>query len=223
MSQPTLGLRERKKQLTRSTIADTALQLVLEKGLERVTLEEIARIAFVSPRTVSNYFSGKEEAIAAAGRNLSDSIVDDLAERPADEAPLESVFQVTVKFIRSLTPNELEAQRQKRRLGEQYPAIKAYLTARYELAEELTRPAMAARSGTDLDGIYPWLLAASAVAAVKVTVARWATTDTDREELLRMINASFAHLQNGLQAPPQTGEEKPSDWHWMMSWPSPAE
>src|SRR4051794_16091576 len=123
MSQSTLGLRELKKQMTRSSIADTTLQLVVEKGLEHVTLEEIARIAFVSPRTVSNYFSCKEEALAAAGRNLSDTVIDDLARRPVDEPPLESMHRVTIDFIRSLTPDELDAQRQKRRLGERYPAI----------------------------------------------------------------------------------------------------
>ena len=85
MNQPTLGLRERKKQLTRSSIADTTLQLVVELGLDHVTLEQIAHIAFVSPRTVSNYFSCKEEAVAAAGRNLSDTIMEDLARRPAGE------------------------------------------------------------------------------------------------------------------------------------------
>jgi len=198
MSQSPLGLRERKKQLTRASIADTTLRLALEKGLDHITIEEIAQVAFVSPRTVSNYFSCKEEAVAAAGRNLTDTIADDLAGRPLDEAALESLHQVTLEFISSLTPVELDAQRQKRQLGERYPAIQAYLTARYEMAEELARPAIAGRIGADVDDIYPWLLAAAAVAAVRVTATRWARSQGGREELTRMVDDAFADLQRGL-------------------------
>jgi len=206
VSQPIVGLRELKKEISRNSIADATLELVLERGLERVTINDIARVAFVSPRTVSNYFSGKEEAIAAAGRNLSDTIVEDLSRRPADEPALESIHRVTIAFIRSLTPEQLNAQRQQRRLGDRYPAINAYLTARFELVEELTRPVVAARTGTDLDtDIYPWLVAASAVAAVRVAVMRWAASDADCDELTRMLDSAFAHLRDGLEtlhAPP---------------------
>jgi AcrR family transcriptional regulator len=200
MSQSPVGLRELKKQLTRDSIADVTLQLTLEQGLEHVTINDIARVAFVSPRTVSNYFSGKEEAIAAAGRNLSDTIIDDLARRPADEPALESMHRVTIDFIHSLTPDQLEAQRHKRRLGNRYPGINAYLTARYDLVEELTRPVLAVRTGTDIDtDIYPWLLAASAVAAVRVAVMRWAVSEADRDELTSMLDGAFARLKDGLE------------------------
>ena len=56
------GLRELKKQITREAIADAARQLALGNGLDHVTLDEIAHVAFVSPRTVSNYFSCNGEA-----------------------------------------------------------------------------------------------------------------------------------------------------------------
>ena len=85
MRQTSIGLRDLKKQITRTSIASAALRLAVERGLEQVTLDEIAEQAFVSPRTVSNYFSGKEEAIAAAGRDLQDSIIEDLARRPTND------------------------------------------------------------------------------------------------------------------------------------------
>ena len=199
MSEPVLGLRERKKQLTRASIADATLQLAVEKGMEQVTIEDIARAAFVSARTVSNYFSCKEEAVAAAGRNLADTIDEDLARRPSGEAALESMRRVTVDFIASLTDEELHAQREKRRLGERYPAIKAYLMARYDLTEDLVRAEIASRSGADVDDTYPWLLAAAAVAAVRVTSTRWANSDADRHELMTMMEYAFDQLQGGLQ------------------------
>jgi AcrR family transcriptional regulator len=201
-SQAGIGLRDLKKQITRTAIANAALELTVERGLEHVTLDEIARQAFVSPRTVSNYFSGKEEAIAAAGRDLEDSILDDLAGRPATEPPLESLHRVTVDFVRSLTPEELDAQRQKRLLGERYPGINAYVMARYESVEEMLGPALASRTGTDSDrDLYPWLLAAAAVAAVRLAVSQWVRSGADVEELVSMLDIAFAHLHDALETP----------------------
>ena len=46
-----MGLRERKKRATRRALRDAAVHLVLEHGLENVTVEEIAVAAEVSTRT----------------------------------------------------------------------------------------------------------------------------------------------------------------------------
>jgi AcrR family transcriptional regulator len=69
------GLRERKRLATRRAILLAAIAVVREKGLEAATVDEIARIADVSPRTFFNYFASKEEAI-----------VGDSPELPGEEA-----------------------------------------------------------------------------------------------------------------------------------------
>jgi AcrR family transcriptional regulator len=56
------GLRERKKQQTRSAIHRSALALVTDRGLAGVTVEQICGDAGVSPRTFFNYFPSKAEA-----------------------------------------------------------------------------------------------------------------------------------------------------------------
>ncbi|NOV96787.1 TetR family transcriptional regulator [Isoptericola halotolerans] len=57
------GLRERKKQERADAIVDAAQSLVLDRGLDAVTVEEIADVAGISARTFFNYFDTKDDAV----------------------------------------------------------------------------------------------------------------------------------------------------------------
>jgi AcrR family transcriptional regulator len=73
------GLRERKKDRTRSTITRVALELFARDGFHATTINDIAEAADVAPRTVSTYFPSKEgivfeeyeAAIARFGERLA--------------------------------------------------------------------------------------------------------------------------------------------------------
>ena len=59
------GLREVKRAETERRLASIAHDLVRERGFTQVTVDDIAELAHVSRRTFSNYYSCKEEAVAA--------------------------------------------------------------------------------------------------------------------------------------------------------------
>jgi len=67
------GLRERKRRATRRAIQLAVLTLVADRGLENVTIDEVSRVADISPRTFFNYFSSKEEALLGDAPQLPDS------------------------------------------------------------------------------------------------------------------------------------------------------
>src|SRR6266545_3543817 len=88
------GLRERKKQRTRETIASAAQELFAERGYHATTLPDIAEAADVSTRTIFAYFPSKEDILFSDFTVLAEA----LAERPEGQDALETVRQ----FILSL-------------------------------------------------------------------------------------------------------------------------
>ncbi len=64
----TVGVREQKRRATVRAIQVALLELAVERGLDRVTIDEVARAAGVSPRTFFNYFDSKEDAVAGSLR-----------------------------------------------------------------------------------------------------------------------------------------------------------
>jgi AcrR family transcriptional regulator len=89
------GLRERKKQRTRELIADTALQLFLERGFDAVTIADIARRADVDVKTIYNYFPSKPELVYHRLEAFGDSLLDAVRERQ----PGESVLAAFSRFL----------------------------------------------------------------------------------------------------------------------------
>ena len=89
--EPALGLRERKKQRTRATLIDAAIDLCNRQGFERTTVDQIAAVADVSPRTFSRYFPTKDAiALALIDEALAQAAVE-LSRQPTDIGHFEAL------------------------------------------------------------------------------------------------------------------------------------
>lgn len=64
--------RERRSERTRQSILQAALELVMEKGLNKLSLREIARRADYSPAGLYEYFGSKDEIVEALVCDASD-------------------------------------------------------------------------------------------------------------------------------------------------------
>ncbi|MFC7431452.1 MULTISPECIES: TetR family transcriptional regulator [unclassified Agrococcus] len=194
-------LRERKKRYTRRTIADAAFGLALEQGLESVLVEEIAERAFVSPRTLSNYFPSKEAAIVASGEDDLEALAEALLARPSDETPVASLRELMSERVREWTPEQLEALREKERLLEQHPALLPYRMAQYDALEDALRAAIAQRLGVDPEvEAHPRLLAGAAATVLKTAIRIWVLQEGDEPSIGDLVESAFDEIENGLSA-----------------------
>jgi AcrR family transcriptional regulator len=196
----TLGRRERKKLETHRALATAARELALARGLEGLTVEDIADAADVSVRTFFNYFSCKEEALVGVEPAVLEELGAQLRERPASEGPLEALRAVLATGVDDVT----EAVRRwslRTELVRRHPSLlPRHLAALAEIEAALVR-ALAARLGTDpAADPFPAVAVAAAMATLRATAAWW--EDADRPGSLDdAVDRAFATLAAGLPAP----------------------
>jgi AcrR family transcriptional regulator len=80
--------RERRRAATRRLVADSALRLALERGVESVTVEQISDAADIAPRTFFNYFGSKEDALLPGQEAKLDGLREALAGEQAPGDPV---------------------------------------------------------------------------------------------------------------------------------------
>ena len=196
----TSGLRERKKLATRHALHLAALQLVAERGLDDVSVDDIAERADVSPRTFFNYFPSKVDAVIGLDPDTSRQQVAAFLGRPADESPVQAMRAVARDQAAEMAENtELWPLRLK--VIDAHPAILGRLAAAFGESEQVLAAAIAERTGTRVGvDAYPTLLAGVAAAAMRTSLHRWLAGDF-AAALPDLVDEAWDLLTAGLPAP----------------------
>lgn len=201
------GLRERKRIATRRAIQLAALTVVRDRGLETATVDEIARVADVSPRTFFNYFPSKEDAIVGDGPELPHGELQESFVR--DRGPvLEALADI---LVASVSPNleDHEVVTARRVLLRDHPQLAARRWAnihRFEvqLIELVTRRLAEEDPVLGADGAAlrsrARMVALVAIAALRHAWAAWADENSEPGSLAQRIRKSFAELSQVLAA-----------------------
>ncbi len=194
------GLRERKKQLTRDTIARAALQLFAERGYDETTLAEIAEAAQVSPRTIFAYFESKEDILFCDIPAKLCNLRRTLAQRPPGTTTVDALRGL----LASLEPPD-EADRLRKQVLAAQPGLKMKLRARDAQLEPLLAESIATDLGTAPDDISALLVAASMTAALTAVHDRSLAAAADgapitHEQGVAILDQVLEFLRGGLEA-----------------------
>jgi AcrR family transcriptional regulator len=192
------GLRQRKKQRTRETIAAAARELFAERGYHATTLPDIAEAADVSTRTIFAYFPSKEDILFADFPLMKDALARALAERPEGVEALETVRAFILQTVGTQKSDVDE------RIGNcihNDETLRTHLRARIAQLEEVIAPAIAKDIGASEDDIRPKLVAASLTAAFNVLSEQGGVQrPKDARSVVVLIDQMIDFLRSGLAA-----------------------
>lgn len=194
-----LDRRERRKQQTRRTLRQAALRLVAERGIDGVTVQDIADAADVSTRTFFNHFASKQDALVVSDLHRIDALRETLAAQPAAAAPLDALRAVMLWVAGALAEHSDEIALQKAVTRDNPQLLAGQLAgfARYE--RELVED-VAHRCGLDPDtDLYPRLAAGAAVMALRAAIAIWRATGS--RSLEELVTQAFDQITVGLPPP----------------------
>lgn len=98
------NMRERKKEATKASILNTAIDLINERGFSETTMQMIAGAADVALRTLYNYFPSKEAIVATyvqmSVKNEQDKYWGRLAELDTTMERLQLLCRISAQWMR---------------------------------------------------------------------------------------------------------------------------
>jgi AcrR family transcriptional regulator len=204
VAEPPVSLRERKKLATRRLLRRAALNMVAERGLANVTVEEIAEAADVSPRTFFNYFPSKEAALFGGDPDCTAGLRDRVARQAPGEPALDVLRVVMSQYAESMAGELRELGGEpadwlrRIKVARTDPHVRAAHAAHMAMIERAIGEGLAARLGADQEtDPYPWVLAAVAAGVVRACMAFWGGTG-GTVDLGQLIGQAFRALAAGL-------------------------
>lgn len=171
------GLRERKKLATRAALAAAAVRLAAERGVDHVTVEDIALAADVSPRTFFNHFATKEEAFVADDFDRARSLLTGFRSEPVAAPPWASLTRLMGEHLDAAPLSRKEAAAQ--HAVRTSPAVLVQQFRQYAGLEADLVAEIARRTGQRASDLAPRLMAACLVAAMRSALEAWLAEGTD--------------------------------------------
>lgn len=203
-----LGLRERKRLATRRAIQFAAVTLVRDHGLERLTVDEIGRVADISPRTFFNYFPTKEAAIIGDAPSLPAGEAIDRFVADTSGRSIIAGIEVLLNEPNELVSDDHELSHLRRAVLKDHPHLFAMRMATMKHFEDELHAVVLQRlqhdkvrlSAADLDS-RARLITLVAMAAMRHAWTSWADAG-GRSDLAGKLRSSFAEVEHLLAPTP---------------------
>jgi AcrR family transcriptional regulator len=181
-----LPLRERKRLAAMKRVQREAVERFGSRGFERVTVEEVATAAEVSPMSVYRWFGTKEALVV--WDEYDPPILDEVERRLMDQPPLAAVRNALMSILDEVYDRERELALDRARLIFREPALMAAAERNSLALQDAFADRFVAVGVSDFDAR---VLAAVAGALLRVAVEQWQRLDGARS-LAELIRESFA-------------------------------
>lgn len=187
------GLRARKRQHTRERLMEAGLQLFFAQGFENTTLQQIAEMVDIAPRTLFHYFAAKEDIVTAWQDRSRAALVAAIAEQPLRGGPWRVIERAIVAILRERSGDNLALAR----LIEATPALRAHDQMKQDDLARAVGAALHARFADQLSPMQANLFAVAVIGAIHVARRHW-LADGGRRNPLSYGLKCFALLKEGL-------------------------
>jgi AcrR family transcriptional regulator len=91
--------RQHRQENTRQAVLQTAMTLITEKGLDKLSLREIARRVEYSPAGLYEYFDGKDDILRALAREGDARLRAAFERISSDLPPIERLIQIGLAYV----------------------------------------------------------------------------------------------------------------------------
>jgi AcrR family transcriptional regulator len=196
-TETTLGQRERKKIATRRAIVAAAQELVIERGLDATTVDEMCERAGIARRTFFNYFETKDDAAIGAHGEL---VPRTAAARFAAGGPTGSLHTDTVALAAGILETAdftVDEARRKVELVRAEPKLLARQVWRFERELTFLTSVFVERAQHDAAHLDPDVGAFAVINLVRSTFRLWETADS-RGEVVDHLPRAVAQLRHVL-------------------------
>ena len=164
-----------------------------------MTIDDIAAAADVSRRTFFRYFASKEDVILSDHPRRLDELQAALDRRPAEEPPL-AALRHAVMSLADTYEEQREHMLRRFTLVSTAPSLEARSLCLQRTWETSVTEMLAARMGVNpAKDLRPGVVAATAMAAMRVATANWLTRG-GQGDLPATVAAALDLLDGGLQA-----------------------
>jgi len=184
---PTLSQRRRSQ--TREEIHRVAVDLVLERGLANVTVDDIAAAAGVSPRTFFNYFPTKRDALVWEPPQLP---AESLTRFVTGDGRLRDDLRDLLVAYVERSPRRRDDIQRLHAVVSAHPELSPLAQERFRRFEAILAEAVARRLGAETVTFEASVIAAVAAAVLRAATWEWRDSGDDSPLSERLAEAFAA-------------------------------
>jgi AcrR family transcriptional regulator len=168
----------------------TALRLFVERGIDRVTMDDVAEAAGISRSNLFRVFPSKSAVIWGGVQNFNEALAQELKSNSQDKL----VPMLHKSWVGAMLKQDasLETTRLRLKLIGSSPEVLGWGKAQLEQSRKLLEDAIAIREGKD--SVKPSMLSSALISASMAVLTWWAETNDPRDPAT-VLDESFSQFE----------------------------